>query len=368
MLLSLLLAATPFPEVLTRPTVARLEQFSFPPAEAFTTAWNERPSEGHQVVRGALKLGSQPIEGWFLLVAEAGVTTLRPLVVAEEALDRWSAWTATSTATSTWHLTRDGTRVGTLEVLEAPSAQMSEVDLVPWTYVQTLVATATPLYEPGADFDAELTAMIDGLSGASLTAWAKKHRADDALFRKFARFRPMGSCSMDTAPQEAARAYAELAFARGDLAAFLQLQVAIMGDRFERVAWSSFGEAAHSTEAERLIGTGVDVDQFLLGLVISRPGDRATINTWRLARSIREAGRRRSLEPVLERLAQSPSTDAYDRLRAVQVLLFSDDAFAERSPEPGKQRSVEARRRAAVKRLERLSLSPVAKQWLLELD
>jgi hypothetical protein len=57
---------------------------------------------------------------------------------------------------------------------------------------------------------------------------------------------------MDTTPQEAARLYAELAYARGDLGKFLQLQVRIMGDQFERVAWSSFGEAAHSTEAERL--------------------------------------------------------------------------------------------------------------------
>jgi hypothetical protein len=244
---------------------------------------------------------------------------------------------------------------------------MAEADVIPWTYTTTLMASSSEVYAPDAEVDRELFEMLKvvGEPGGA-QKWANEKKGDDALYARFRRFRPMGSCSMDTTPQEAARLYAELAYARGDLGRFLHLQTLIMGDQFARTAWSSYGEAAHGTESERLLSTGVDVDQFLLGLLIVKPGRDVRLDTWRFARSVREAGREKTLAPELARLAQSATTDAYTRLRATQALLYLDEAFAAR---PANQRERSANltaRRAGSTSLLALQLHPVARQWLVE--
>jgi hypothetical protein len=152
--------------------------------------------------------------------------------------------------------------------------------------------------------------------------------------------------------------FAELAFARGDLGRFLQLQVRIMGDQFERTAWSSYGEAAHGTESERLLRTGIDLDQFLIGLGVARPGREEGLGAWRLARAINEAGRSEALLPKFQALAVDPKLDAYNRLRATQTWFF----MQVRDEKDLRQKARDAVAAKALK----LELHPLAVAWLKE--
>lgn len=148
---------------------------------------------------------------------------------------------------------------------------------------------------------------------------------------------------------------------------FLQLQIAIMGDHFERTAWSSYGEASHRTEAERLISTGIDVDQFLLGLAVSTQASGANLGAWRLARAIQESGRVTSMLPKLEALASSPTLDAYNRLFATQVWFFvqarEEQTFR---PDEEARAAMETRRKQLIARALNLPLHPIAREWLQE--
>lgn len=360
-ILSLLLAATPFPEALKQPQLARLERFSFPAAETFESAWSGHTTQGVPLVRGSIQFEQQTTSGWFALWPHEGSTRLVPLVALKGEPD--DGWSAASTDGPTWKLTRWEAH-GTFTVEERLSAVMADVDLIPWTYATTLLTSSGPLYDEGAEGDALLLAELRLLEKpGDAQKWAKAHRADDALYARFRGFRPMGTCSMDTTPQEAARLYAELAYERGDLGRFLQLQVRIMGDQFERTAWSSYGEAAHETESGRLLATGIDVDQFLLGLLIARPGRDEGLGAWRFARSVREAGRQKTIAPELKRLAASSTSDPYTRLRATQASLFLGEAFV--APKPPKRQFDAEGRRDAGRALLELELHPVARAWLL---
>ncbi len=361
-ILSLLLAATPFPEALKQPQLARLERFTFPTAEKFESAWSEHTTQGVPIVRGSIRFEAQSTKGWFALWPHEGGTTLVPLVALKGEPD--DGWTAASTEGTTWKLTH-WQATGTFTLEERLGAQMADVDLIPWTYATTLLASSGPLYDEGAEGDEQLFAVLRGLEKpGDAQTWAKAHKADDALYARFRTFRPMGTCSMDTTPQEAARLYAEFAYERGDLGRFLQLQVRIMGDQFNRTAWSSYGEASHETQSSRLLSTGIDVDQFLLGLLISRPGRDEGLGPWRFARSVREAERQSTIAPELKRLALSATSDPYTRLRATQALLYLSDAFLPNPKAPQRATTPEARRKAGQAMLS-LDLHPVARAWLL---
>lgn len=356
LILSLLLAATPFPEALKQPQLARLERFTFPTAEKFESAWSEHTTQGVPVVRGSIRFGSQTTSrGWFALWPHEGRTRLVPLVaLSGEPEDGWSVASMDGT---TWPLSRWGEAKGTFALEQRLSAEMADADLIPWTYTTTLLTSSGPLYDDDAEGDAALLEELRNLEKpGGAQAWAKAHKADDALYARFRGFRPMGSCSMDTTPQRAARLYAEFAYERGDLGRFLQLQTRIMGDQFERTVWSSYGEAAHETESGRLLSTGIDVDQFLLGLLIARPGRDESLGAWRFARSVREAGRGKTLTPELKRLALSSTSDPYTRLRATQALLYLSDAVVgDAAPS----------RRKAGQALLSLDLHPVARAWVM---
>lgn len=273
-----------------------------------------------------------------------------------------------------------------------------------WTYSSTLMALDQPLYaeskeddDPwsgrgGSDlwvFDKPL-GRDEGLAAArkllgqspnrnshalALAAdFAEKEREFDLAIALRARYQPVGMCSMDGHPAEAARRYAELCFVAGRLACFLNLQVQIMGDQFERVAYSSFGEASHDTEAERLASVGIDVQRFLRGLLyqFSSPGgERRELDPWRLARSIREAKLAGTLDGYLRAEAARTSLDAENRLRAVQTLAFL--RFQEGVPERfGPAADKDGKKRmdvlASIRRdLLSLGLPAAAAEWVKKL-
>ena len=86
-------------------------------------------------------------------------------------------------------------------------------------------------------------------------------KGKDELLEYYEKNAPMGRCSMDTGPIRFAREQADKCFAAGDLPCFLQLQVKIMGDQFQRVAYPSYGERSHPAESRALEATGIDVER-----------------------------------------------------------------------------------------------------------
>ena len=182
----------------------------------------------------------------------------------------------------------------------------------------------------------------------------KQGRVDAAL-ALYARFRPMGRCSMDTAPADAARAHADLCYGAGRIGCFLQLQVRIMGDRFSRVAWSSYGERAAKTESTALVDAGIDARRFLLGLLVQFDDPRFSapreeMNLWRLARSMHESGI--DFVADLERLAGDAALDGVNRHRATQTLWLLE------------RRAKKADAKTVAARFAQLDLLPVAQTWV----
>ncbi|TKD03574.1 hypothetical protein [Polyangium fumosum] len=203
----------------------------------------------------------------------------------------------------------------------SPAGRLLMEALDAWAYVAALLATDPPVYDDERATDEEE-------AGAKLAAARAAGDKEKAL-SYYRIWRPMGRCSMDSRPAQVAREYADLCYDMGKLGCFLQLQLRIMGDQFDRVAYSSYGEAAHATEAERLTETGLDVDTFLLGLVIrfggvSREGE---LGGYRLVRSIKESGRAAPIAARLAAWAEDATLDEYNRLTATQILaLLEDDA------------------------------------------
>ncbi len=334
-----------------------------------------------------LKTGTdrQTGEMLFLEEVEGGATSLEPLLP----YDDWAL-------SRTWHVVRrDGATldarswggVARLEVTKRlEGAEVPESAVADWTYAATLLTASGPIYvdqendvprdrwgagEPGTTA-AVAAAIKKGAKGKkevrelavklsrydstweAVIKYAAEQKDDALQLEAYRRFRPMGRCSMDNRPQEIARDYAELCYRLGDLGCFLQLQVRIMGDRFERVAYSSYGEASHKTEAERLHSTGIDVDRFLSGLLVQLPSDAeprgGELGPSRLARAFIEAGRADFFRKELPRLAQDGRLDAWNRLRATMAwvsLLYR---------EGGEDGAVHAK-------VEALSLHPAAKKW-----
>lgn len=135
---------------------------------------------------------------------------------------------------------------------------------------------------------------------------------------------PMGSCSMDTAPQQAARRHAETCFEAGRMGCFLDFQIRIMGDQFSRMAQSSYGERAHHTQSERLLDAGLDLERFFRGLLVRYDTDEARareLGTWRLARAVAELGDS-ALPESFAPIANDERVDEYNRLRATQTLVY----------------------------------------------
>jgi hypothetical protein len=163
------------------------------------------------------------------------------------------------------------------------------------------------------------------------------------------RHRPVGRCSRDDRPAAVARAYADFCRRNRRLGCFLSLQVRLMDDRFDRVAYSSMAERANRTGADVLAAIGLDPDRFLRGLLaeLADDGRGSPIGLWRLARAIGEAGRASTLEPALRQLASDPALDEYHRLRATAVLAY-----------------LALQDGAAPERLAALPLSPLSRRWL----
>jgi hypothetical protein len=266
------------------------------------------------------------------IVAEAGKNTFEvgvEMAESESSLDAARFWERSGWTLATGPLSeaREGVPLvferGTARLRIEPTyvsaAEPLSLDaLDDWAYVAALLGSDPPVYDDRVP---------DPENAEEDIAQAKLAGQNEKALAIYRTWRPMGRCSMDRRPAEVARDYAELCHEMGKLGCFLQLQLRIMGDQFDRVAFSSFGEEAATTEADRLLGTGIDVDSFLVGLAVhfgsvAREGE---IAPWRLARSIEESGRRESVAARLAAWAHDGELDEFNRLRAVQMLSMLEE-------------------------------------------
>ena len=312
-----------FPDLLTRPLPGRIEAnktWSWPAPTDFREQWEQQQAtrRTHSVLSGELLafehrwydektsgIASVPAPDFAVLegmsrdpehgcrltltaldASRGGKRYLQPLLEGGE----WCAtahWEVVKAEPKALYLRTEDA----VAVLRAPtaSAQLPVPDdyLADWTYAATLL---TP------------------------------HGDSARLLAEYESSAPMGRCSMDRRPADYARSFAQRCFAQGELACFLQVHLRVVGDQFNRVAWSSMGEAQSPTDASTLEKTGMDVDRFFRGLVVLLPDERPSeLGSSRLARALIESGRRERFEPLLVRMIEDDALDTYNRFRALTV-------------------------------------------------
>jgi hypothetical protein len=307
------------------------QRWSWPSSSSFHGAAHHAATEARtiRVVTGRVRVNEEPavdgvamalrpngatVDGWILVSGGhrrelAHVSSERDWKLTAGDLGRPASGLSLSHHDSGYRLRIDDLRVSS----DAPPHPAALAD---WIYVAALLDEGPPVYDADASSSTATREAISEALGRG------DRRAVLALHR---RYRPRGLCSMDAGPAAVARAYADLCYELGELGCFLQLQVRIMGDDFDRTASTSWGEAAHPTQADKLADTGIDVERFFRGLTIQLDGvkRRRELGSWRLARSIRESGRAGTTLPALATMAADPGLDEYNRLRATQVVVMA---------------------------------------------
>ncbi|MDP2345724.1 MAG: hypothetical protein Q8O67_32575 [Deltaproteobacteria bacterium] len=239
--------------------------------------------------------------------------------------DEWSARLLKAEVGAILTDTYEGKETLRLKVTRVvAAAAVDDVAWVPFTFAATLLRHDGELYDAPVD-------RSRGEHPATARASLETAVTDEEKLQAYRHYRPMGRCSMDTRPRDVAAEYRDHCKKMGRIGCFLQLQARLMADQFESVAWSSYGEAIMGTDAPALVEAGVDVPRFLvgLGLVLGdadlRPGG---INTWRLARTIHESGRRDELRAGVLALVEDERLDELNRVRFGQVIALLDGRLA----------------------------------------
>lgn len=342
------------------------KKWKWPSLDVFETRWTVDTSPVIRLVRGKLTRGETVTKTRVVLAVwptEGGVE-----LGVVDADDQDAYYTARGTLAGVW--TAPTLRPGKLRFVQGDTTLVLDADYVSparakgaaawtdWTYTTTLVQPKRPIrVDTGldryqhemseatkanwekveklvrADDEAAVellwTIVKDNDTGPASWHWEKAlafaRQHDKALAREiYARYSPVGRCSMDSRPQEVAREYADLCFEMKDLGCTLSLSVQIIGDQFNRVAYSSYGEAAHATGAERLAETGLDTPRFLRGLLFQFAGgdERRELYPWRLSRAMIEAGETARFEALLTGIATDDDVDEHNRFRATATLTY----------------------------------------------
>lgn len=157
----------------------------------------------------------------------------------------------------------------------------------------------------------------------AIRSWAEQTRNAELELAVLRRYRPMGRCSMDLRPQVLASRYGELCFETGKLGCTLHLQIRVMSSAFDRVAWSSYGDAVASTETAHLWDLGIEARRFLMAFVLNYPDRSLPLNVgmYRLGRGMAESPEVDRLSGHVRAWAEDQTLDASNRLNAALVLL-----------------------------------------------
>lgn len=208
-----------------------------------------------------------------------------------------------------------------LPVLTAPKWRLIRGD---WS------ASSTPHFEAADGSTLSLsTVVVEKATPLTMDLWAawvlsttllqSDHPEEDRAIER-------GRCSMDRRPMDQAVSFARDAYRKGETGRFLRFRLRVMGDRFQRPIASSYGQASLATRASGLKTAPIDVDRFLIGLVLSVTAERpssASIGAFRLGRSIADAGLSETMLPRLRRLVSDPHLDSWNRTRALIVLMYA---------------------------------------------
>jgi hypothetical protein len=381
------LAITPLPpaEPLPAATVASLlpraqpldPRFSWPASDAFESAWEEVPQQSWGLARGRLVKK---------LVPEAELESYRTLSVAQamarlegkdspitdvvtryrrvngqlelEAVhvfgDRYGLYNAVNgrldALGALWH--DQNLVVAWQPMEEEPPQAPRETEQATWAYARTLMGfegdpyppavrggeedpaaeAAWARWEAATDAGQKKKAALELLAGkmpsqddrwGALAYWAQETQNSAIELAVLRRYRPVGRCSMDLRPQMLASRYGDLCFEVGKLGCTLQLQVRVMASNFDRVAWSSYGDAAAQTESAHLWELGIEARRFLMAFVLDYPDQSLPVNVglYRLGRGMAESPEVDRLSGHVRAWAEDPTLDASNRLNAALVLL-----------------------------------------------
>ncbi|HND29674.1 MAG TPA: hypothetical protein PLA94_06720 [Myxococcota bacterium] len=381
------LAVPPMPpaEPLPAATVASLlpraqpldPRFSWPASDAFESAWEEVPQQSWGLARGRWvkkRVPEAEVESYrSLSVAQAmarleaedspitdvvtryrkvgGQLELEPLHVFG---DRYGLYNAVNGRLeplgALWH--DKDLVVAWQPTVEEPPQSAQETEQATWAYARTLLGfegdpspppvrglkddpaaeAAWERWEAAGDAGEKKKAALELLASkmpsqddrwGALATWAEETQNSDLELAVLRRYRPVGRCSMDLRPQILASRYGDLCFQVGKLGCTLHLQVRVMASNFDRVAWSSYGDAAASTESAHLWKLGIEARRFLMAFVLDYPDQSLPVNVglYRLGRGMAESPEVDRLTGHVRAWAEDPALDASNRLNAALVLL-----------------------------------------------
>jgi hypothetical protein len=318
MLMALVLAATPFPAELLQPTRQKLERFTFPPPTAFAQTGAQQRT-AHLVIQGRLQTPRRRISGFFEISPTDAGAWCYTLASADVAADNLPAFQVTSLDGDVWPGTweREDIELVVEHRFSTPMAASEETALV---YASTLFSSSGPLHNDVVGSDRGLVELVDRVRRtSSVSVWAQKNVHNDALYQRLRSYRPPGFCGTSRRRDPMPTVLLELAWARGELGHFIQLQT----------EWPRYGLAEPPARAParpqalvRLEQTGVDVDQLLMGMLLETLETRARMSPLIFASTSRAFAKQESLRPHLVRLATSQTSDVRNRVNATQALVY----------------------------------------------
>ncbi len=127
----------------------------------------------------------------------------------------------------------------------------------------------------------------------------------------------MGGCSRDSSPRYHARNIAIMAAETVNWGVFLRAHLNIMNDRFQRMAYSNYGERSFQTHIGELEALDIDVQQLLLGisLQIENPANNHYFGSiQRVGRALSETRHADEIEQGMIAMISDKSLDHYNRV------------------------------------------------------
>ncbi len=177
---------------------------------------------------------------------------------------------------------------------------------------------------------------------------------------------PVGQCSRDPAPAQVAMRIADRAEFRGDLGRFLRMRFRIVGDLFDREAWSSTDDVVRSPRLDSITEAPVDVARLLAGIVLRFETEETPCprpNPWRLGRAIACSEIAGTMTARLRTLVEDPSLDEWNRLRAL-VTLASVLSYDRSRPPLGEHDARTRTDEDVAGELRKLRLPRIGEYWL----
>lgn len=158
----------------------------------------------------------------------------------------------------------------------------------------------------------------NNISYLPLEEYGQALLSKDQILELKRRRRVFGSCSMDNSPAFHAKEIAELAAQTAKWEIFLRSHLDILNENFERVAYSSYGEANFPPFFSELEDLNISVFDLMIGTLLQ--SDNLADNHYygsvgRVGRGFAETKNREEVETNILSILQDKELDLYNRLR-----------------------------------------------------